>query len=162
MIFRDRWKIRGIADLKRNPWNSKNKCQSHMDLFCCPDHTQRWLCCASFIVHSRVNSILFLPFTALIVPFSSVHCANCAILTVHSLHFLSIYRDFIEFNVANFYETDSKQNFIFFKRKIAFFETENQPYMFNRVFAIAWYSGWRAWTNLLEELVSFNFQNRQI
>ena len=48
-----------------------------------------------------LNSALFLPFTVLIVPFSSVHRTNCAILTVRSPHFLSIYCDFIEFNVAN-------------------------------------------------------------
>ena len=49
--------------------------------------------------------------------FSSVHRTNCAILTVLSPHFLSIYCDFIEFNVAN-NETESKRN-------LSFFETEN-------------------------------------
>ena len=62
-------------------------------------------------------------------PFSSVHRTNCAILTVRSPHFLSIYCDFIEFNVAN-NETESKRNFTFSKQKIAFFETENHwPYI---------------------------------
>ena len=53
-------------------------------------------------------------------PFSSVHRTNCAILTVRSPHFLSIYCDFIEFNVAN-NETESKRNFTFFKMENSFF-----------------------------------------
>ena len=45
--------------------------------------------CAVLLLLSvrRVNSSLFLSFTALIVSFSSVHSANCALLTVRSTHY---------------------------------------------------------------------------
>ena len=84
----------------------------------CKKHTQ------------ETNLLLFLHFggrqgvgDTLIVPFSSVHRTNCAILTVRSPHFLSIYCDFIKFNVAN-NEMESKRNF-------TFFETENHwPYIY--------------------------------
>ena len=69
---------------------------------------------------------LLLSIHVLIVPFSSVHRTNCAILTVRSPHFLSIYCDFSEFNVAN-NETQSKRNLTFFEMENCFFLRQGTP-----------------------------------
>ena len=66
-------------------------------------------CAVPMLLSIHMLIVPFFPFNVLIVPFF-----------FSSPHFLLIYCDFIEFNVAN-NETESKRNFTFFETENCFF-----------------------------------------